>query len=97
MNNKKLIILATAAILGTATCFARPAPDRRPAPEPAPRHHVARPAPRHQNVRPTPAPKPAPRPHHGGDRQRNDSFWGRGGRNFWPGFIGGLVGSVLGG
>ncbi len=30
--------------------------------------------------------------HHG-----NHSFWGRGGRNFWPGFIGGLVGSILGG
>ena len=26
--------------------------------------------------------------HHGG-------FWGRGGRNFWPGFVGGVVGGVL--
>ncbi len=27
--------------------------------------------------------------HHGG------SFWGRGGRNFWPGFVGGVVGGAL--
>ncbi len=29
---------------------------------------------------------PAPRP--------NDSVWGRGGRNFWPGFVGGLIGGA---
>ena len=23
------------------------------------------------------------------------SFWGRGGRHFWPGFVGGVVGGVL--
>lgn len=31
---------------------------------------------------------PAPRHHH-------DSAWGRGGRNFWPGFVGGIVGGVV--
>jgi len=25
------------------------------------------------------------------------SFWGRGGRHFWPGFVGGVVGGVVGG
>ncbi len=89
MNNKKLIVLTAIAALTVGTCLARPAPGRRPAPPPAPRHHVARPAPR--------PPRPAPRPHHGGRHHRDDSFWGRGGRNFWPGFIGGLVGGILGG
>lgn len=27
--------------------------------------------------------------HHGG------GFWGRGGRNFWPGFVGGVIGSAV--
>lgn len=41
--------------------------------------------------------RPAPRPvvvhhHHSGG-----SFWGRGGRNFWPGFVGGVVGGIVGG
>ncbi len=88
MNNKKLILLATAVILATGTCFARPAHGGRPAPRRVPHHQIARPA---------PPPRPMPRPHHGGGRHHNDSFWGRGGRNFWPGFIGGLVGSILGG
>ncbi len=88
MNNKKLIVLATATIFATGVCLARPAPGGRPAPKPAPRHQVARPA---------PPPKPAPRPHHGGKHRRDDGFWGRGGGNFWPGFIGGLVGAIVGG
>lgn len=29
--------------------------------------------------------------HHGGYRHHG-SWWGRGGRNFWPGFVGGMVG-----
>jgi len=36
-------------------------------------------------------PAPAIHHHHGG------SAWGRGGRNFWPGFVGGVVGGVLSG
>ena len=36
-----------------------------------------------------PAPAPAPQPRHDG------SFWGRGGRNFWPGFTGALVGGLV--
>lgn len=34
-----------------------------------------------------PMPPPPPRHHH--------SSWGRGGCNFWPGFIGGVVGSAI--
>lgn len=33
-----------------------------------------------------------PPPHHGG---HHGGFWGRGGCNFWPGFIGGVVGGVV--
>ena len=37
-----------------------------------------------------PPPRPAPIPHH-----HHHSVWGRGGSHFWPGFTGGLVGSLL--
>ncbi len=41
--------------------------------------------------------RPGPGPRVGGPRIRHHggSFWGRGGRNFWPGFVGGVVGGVL--
>lgn len=35
--------------------------------------------------------RPAPMMHH-----HHGSFWGRGGRNFWPGFAGGVVGGLVG-
>ena len=40
------------------------------------------------------------RPHHFGPgpgfhHHHHHSFWGRGGRNFWPGFVGGVVGGAL--
>lgn len=38
-----------------------------------------------------PSPRPAPMPHH----HHHHSFWGRGGSHFWPGFAGGIVGSLL--
>jgi len=38
-----------------------------------------------------PAPRPAPMPHH----HHHHSFWGRGGSHFWPGFAGGIVGSLF--
>ena len=44
-------------------------------------------------ARPGPGPGgfgPRPPVHH-----HHSSFWGRGGRNFWPGFVGGVVGSAL--
>ena len=34
-----------------------------------------------------------PRFHHG--PRYHGGFWGRGGCNFWPGFVGGVVGSAL--
>lgn len=39
-----------------------------------------------------PPPRPAPMPYH---RHHNNSWLGKGGRNFWPGFTGGLVSSLL--
>ena len=38
---------------------------------------------------------PGPGYHHGGGHHHSDSFWGRGGRNFWPSFIGAAVGASL--
>ncbi len=38
--------------------------------------------------------RPPPAHHHGGHHS-GGSAWGRGGRNFWPGFLGGLVGASL--
>ena len=35
--------------------------------------------------------RPAPMPHH----YHHHSGWGHGGRHFWPGFVGGVVGGVL--
>ncbi len=40
-------------------------------------------------------PPPPPRHHHGGHHHHGGSLWGRGGRNFLPGFIGGVVGGAL--
>lgn len=39
-----------------------------------------------------PAPRPAPMPHHS---HHHSSAWGRGGSNFWPGFVGGVIGSTI--
>ncbi len=38
-----------------------------------------------------------PRPHHPPvvHHHHHHSCWGRGGRNFWPGFVGGVVGGAL--
>ena len=36
-----------------------------------------------------------PAPHHPGGHHHGGSFWGRGGRNFWPGFVGGVIGGAL--
>ena len=35
--------------------------------------------------------------HHGGFHHGHGGFWGRGGRNFWPEFAGGVVGGMVGG
>ena len=33
---------------------------------------------------------------HGGYHHYHGGYWGRGGRYFWPGFVGGVVGGVVG-
>lgn len=38
---------------------------------------------------------PGPRWYHGPHHHYHGGFWGPGGRNFWPGFIGGVVGGVV--
>ncbi len=38
---------------------------------------------------------PAVKPHNPPPRHNSGSFWGKGGRNFWPGFVGGVVGGAL--
>ena len=38
---------------------------------------------------------PGPGFHHVPRHYHHGGFWGRGGRNFWPGFIGGVVGGVV--
>ena len=40
--------------------------------------------------------RPGPGMHHGG-YHHHGSWWGRGGRNFWPAFAGGVVGGMVGG
>ena len=72
-------ILIALAVLAATTCTAAPYYH----------HHAPHRVP---IVHRGPPPRPAPMPHH---RHHNDSWWGKGGRNFWPGFTGGLVGSLL--
>ncbi len=86
MNKKHTVAVAVATILCAGVCMARPGGPGGPGPGPG-----GRPAP---GMRGGPGggghrPPPAPRHHHG------DSFWGRGGRNFWPGFVGGFVGGAV--
>ena len=81
MNKKQTVAFAFVAILCAGACFARPGGG------PGPRGggpHGGGPG----FHRPAPPPPP-PRHHsHGG-------CWGRGGRNFWPGFVGGVVGGAV--
>ena len=52
-------------------------------------HHHGGPGPG-PRFHPAPHFRPAPMHHH-----RHHGAWGRGGRYFWPGFVGGVVGGVL--
>lgn len=78
--NKKLILAVGAAAL-SVVAFAGPhgGPGGR-GPRPGPRPGMM-----HHGPRPGIHPPPPPR-HHSG--------WGRGGREFWPGFVGGVVGGL---
>ena len=84
MNRKMLAIGMTIGLCLSALShpgpMPHPGPHRGPAPRPVPQIHRG------------PAPRPAPMPHH---PHHHSSAWGRGGSNFWPGFVGGFVGSTL--
>lgn len=82
MNKTVKMMMVVGAALCTSVCMARPhgGPGGHGGPRPGPGPRM------HMGHRPPP---PPPRHHHGG------SFWGRGGRNFWPGFVGGVVGGVV--
>jgi hypothetical protein len=84
--NKKMI-LVFGAVLAAGTLMARPGPGfgghRGGFGGPRPMMHH-RPAPMMHH-------RPAPMPHH----YHHHSGWGHGGRHFWPGFVGGVVGGVL--
>ena len=81
MNRKMLAIGMTIGLclsaLGRLGPMPHPGPHRGPAPRPVPQIHRG------------PAPRPAPMPHH--PHHHHSSAWGRGGSNFWPGFVGGVV------
>lgn len=72
--------IALGIALASIVCYARPMP--------SPHHRLALhhpPAVRHQ-------PRQMPPPH---QYHHHHSTWGRGGRNFWPGFTFGVVSSLL--
>lgn len=82
MNIKNTVVVAVAAILCTGVCLARPGGPGPGGPG------GGRPG--------GPGFRQPPPPRHGAPHHRpNDGFWGRGGRNFWPGFVGGVVGGVV--
>ena len=81
---KKLSIILPICIALCASVFGRPSPvGPKPMHHPAPAfYHPLKPMP---HVRPIPPPPP-----------HRHSYWGRGGRNFWPAFgVGTLVGAAL--
>lgn len=82
MDNKmkKAMVLAAAAVMCVGTCMARP-------------HGGPGGGPRGGGPRPVMGPGPGG--HHGGGHHHHGGGWGRGGRNFWPGFVGGVVGGAL--
>ena len=85
MKNITTLILALAASFAVAAprgpMGARPMPHRSPMLRPVQPVHRGHIA------------RPAPMPHH--SSHHHGSVWGRGGRNFWPGFVGGFVGSTI--
>ncbi|MGN0854067.1 MAG: hypothetical protein ACI4R9_00945 [Kiritimatiellia bacterium] len=82
------MMMVVGAIFATTVCMARPHgnPGGHGGPRPGPAAPMRHPG-SGMGHRPSP---PPPRHHRPGD-----SFWGRGGRNFWPGFVGGVVGGIV--
>jgi len=91
--NKKAIVMAV-ALIASMGVFAKGHGGHG-----GPGHHgapgVGHRAPAPVVVRHHSAPPPAPAHHHHRHHHHDRSFWGRGGSNFWPGFVGGVVGGVL--
>ena len=82
MNNtmKKILVLAAVAAMGVGTCQARP--------HGGPGRHGGGP-------RPAPVVHRVHGGHYGGHGYHHGGVWGRGGRNFWPGLVGGIIGGAL--
>lgn len=40
-------------------------------------------------------PRPSPAPRHSAPPHPKHDAWGKGGRNFWPGFVGGIIGAAV--
>ena len=84
VNMNKKLLLAFGAILAAGTLMARPGFGGPRGGFGGPRGGFSRgPAPMMHH-------RPAPIMHH-----HHHSGWGHGGRHFWPGFVGGVVGGVL--
>ena len=81
----KKMILVFGAILAAGTLMARPGPGFG-----GPRGGFGGPRGGFGGPRPMMHHRPAPIMHH-----HHHGGWGYGGRNFWPGFVGGVVGGVL--
>ena len=82
MNNtmKKILVLAAVAAMGVGTCQARP--------HGGPGRHGGGP-------RPASVVHRVHGGHYGGHGYHHGGVWGRGGRNFWPGLVGGIIGGAL--
>ena len=92
-NMNKKLILAFGALLAAGTLLAGPHGGfgGHRGGFGGPRGGFSRPAPMmHHRPAPIMHHRPAPIMHH-----HHHSGWGRGGRHFWPGFVGGVVGGVL--
>ena len=81
-NMKRTVAVACATILCAGACLAHPG-GHGPGGPGRPGWHRPSPPSRCARYR-----HHAPYRHHGG-------AWGRGGRNFWPGFVGGVIGGAV--
>ncbi len=88
--NKKILTVAFMAVMGVGVAFAGPKPP------PQGNGHLGghRPPAVQQPSKQQPPKAQSNKRHHDNDHKK-ESFWGKGGENFWPGFIGGLVGAIL--
>ena len=81
---KILIVLGLISLVSLVEARPGPGPGRGPRPGQTMYHQ-----------RPPSRPFPGQSFHRPPPRHHHHSTWGRGGRNFWPGFVGGVVGGML--